>query len=63
MFDIERVYVQILFWTNIIESLEMRQFEILSTHWNKSMIDSTYKILVVFHNIRSKLLFNSRQRT
>ena len=63
LFDIERVYVSIVFWTNIMGALDMRQVEILSPQWNKFVIAYIYKIRIVFHNIRNKSLLNSRKRT
>ena len=61
LLNLERVYIHIVFWTNMNEALVVRQFKILSTHWNKSMIAYMYKILIVFHNIRNKSTFNSKK--
>ena len=59
LLDIERVYIQNVFFINIVEALDMRHFETLSTHWDESMIAYIYKILIVFHNTLNKSTFDS----
>ena len=61
MLEIERAYIETVFYINIIKALDLHHLRILRAQWGESVIVYIYKFLIAFHNIINKSTTDSKE--